>query len=114
MTDLITNSSSESFIIYSREGIRDFKEIISTLIGEDFDDCFVIDIIVDDYVLDYYEDSGTDQDFDDWCFEHDATEYDGSPYIEGLQIIPKNPKYAAQAEALRKIYQIFDIQERAC
>lgn len=84
------------------------------MIGEDFDDCFDLQIITSDYAYEYYEDSGSDLDFEDWCFEHDLEDYEGSPYVEGLQIIPKNPKYAAKAEALRRIYQLFEVQERYC
>lgn len=114
ISDLITNSSSEVFMIYTKEGIESFKEIISTLIGEDFDKRFNLEIYCSDWVIDEYAESGSDLNFEDWCFEHDQNSYDGSTYVEGFGITARDPEYIKQANALNQIYSLFESEERYC
>lgn len=114
ISDLITNSSSEVFMIYTKEGIESFKEIISTLIGEDFDKRFNLEIYCDENVIDDYYDSNSDLSFEDWCFEQDKDSYEGDPYIQGFGITARDPEYIKQANALNRIYSLFESEERYC
>ena len=52
---LFGNSFSEVFMIYTKEGIQDFKDIVSTLIGEPFDDVFILHIDLPDEDSQAYE-----------------------------------------------------------
>lgn len=113
VSDLITNSSSEVFIIYTKEGIESFKEIVSTLIGEDFDNRFTLELIVSEWGQKLYEDENSDLTLEEWCFNHDQNEYE-STYIEGLEIKAKDQEYANQARALNQIYNLFESEERYC
>lgn len=114
ISDLITNSSSESFVIYTKEGIKAFKEIISSLIGEDFNNRFNLHLVYSDWAYDEYEDlPNKDLSFEDWCFEQ-GWEYYRAPVIRGIEIIAKDPKYLSQAINLNKIYTLFEAQERYC
>lgn len=114
ISDLITNSSSEVFMIYTKEGIESFKEIVSTLIGEDFDKRFNLDVYCSEQAVDDYFDSRSDLHIEDWCFEHDKNDYEGSPYIEGFGITARDPEYIKQANALNRIYSLFESEERYC
>ncbi len=42
-------------MIYTKEGIQDFKDIVSTLIGEPFDDVFILHIDLPDKDSQTYE-----------------------------------------------------------
>lgn len=73
ISDIITNSSSEVFVIFTKEGIQTLKNIISELLGKDFDKHFRVDIICNEYCEDDYNERGDDEadlSFEDWCFKH--------------------------------------------
>lgn len=115
-SDLITNSSSEVFIIYTREAIQDFKDIISTLIGENFDDVFNLEILYNEWAEEEYA-ADSDKDglsFEDWCFKHDEQSYEGSPYVVGFNITAKDPKDEVKALELNRIYYLFESETRFC
>lgn len=116
VSDIITNSSSEVFMIFTREGINTFKEIISTLIGEDFDNRFNLEICLNDYALEEYEDDEDkgDMSFEDWCFKHDEQGWEGSTYVEGFYVTAKDPQYKEQASMINQIYCLFESEERYC
>lgn len=114
ISDLITNSSSEVFIMYTKEGIESFKEIISTLIGEDFDKRFNLEIYCSDWVIDEYAKSGSNLSFEDWCFEQDQDNWEDLPYVEGFGITARDPEYIKQANALNRIYNLFESETRYC
>lgn len=117
ISDLITNSSSESFVIYTKEGIQLFKDIVATLIEDDFDNLFNLELVIADYRIDdYYKryESEKDLSLEDWCFKRDLKEYEGYPYIRGLIITAKNPKDVDKANKLNQIYSIFETETRYC
>lgn len=116
VSDIITNSSSEVFMIITREGIETFKEIISNLIGEDFDNRFDLEICLNDYALDEYEedtDKG-DMSFEDWCFMRDEESWEGGLYVKGFYVTAKDLQYKEQALMINQIYALFESQERCC
>lgn len=118
VSDLITNSSSEVFVMYTKEGLQQFKDIVSALIGDDFDNHFNLEIITDDYCApeDYADrpEEYSDMSFEDWCFKHDADCWEGSPFVEGFVITAKNPKDVDKANKLNQIYSIFESETRYC
>ena len=114
ISDLITNSSSEVFVMYTKEGIESFKEIISTLIGEDFDKRFNLEVYCNEHAIDEYAKSGSDLSFEDWCFERDQNNWEGYTYVHGFGITARDPEYVNQANALNQIYSLFESEERYC
>lgn len=118
ISDIITNSSSEVFMIYTKEGIQLFKDIVSTLIKDDFDNHFHLELIICTYdSCDNYADRSIydkDLSFEDWCLKHDETSDEGYPYVEGFKIIAKNPEDKEAAMKLNKIYSIFETTSRYC
>lgn len=118
ISDVITNSSSEIFIIYDKDGIKTFKEIISTLIGEDFDKVFTLHLDIsddDDYLLDRYNESKSDREsFEDWCFKYDQDNFEGPPCIMGFWVEALDPKDENKAKMINQLYTLFESEERCC
>lgn len=111
VSDLITNSSSEVFIVYTKEGIQFFKNIVSTLIGDNFDNHFNLEIVTDDYYApkEYMArpDNYRDMSFENWCFLHDSEYLEDSPFVKGFVIIAKDPKDIDKANKLNQTYSVF-------
>ena len=117
ISDIITNSSSEVFMIFTKEGINTFKEIVSTLIGEDFDNVFNIELYLRDYDKDIeeYHKSGSDLSYEEWCLEHDSElDYYDTPIVRGIRVTAKNPEDEKKAKGLNRIYDLFEIKEIFC
>lgn len=119
ISDLITNSSSEVFVIYTKEGIEILKSVVSELLGRDFDEHFIIEVNCYEYARRTYNNRGEDEadmSFEDWCFKHneDWNDYDGPTAIEGLTIIAKNPEDERIARLISAIPYIFDSESRYC
>lgn len=120
ISDIITNSSSEVFMIFTKEGINTFKEIVSTLIGEDFDNVFNIELELRDYDYDEedYRNSGSDLSYEEWCLEHDSEIYPyddySTPMVRGIRVIAKNPEDEKKAKGLNRIYDLFETREIFC
>ena len=104
--------------MYTKEGIQQFKDIVSTLIGDDFDNHFNLEICTDEYCApdDYAErpDEYKDMSFEDWCFRHDSECWEGSPFVEGFVITAKDPKDDDKANKLNQIYSVFESETRYC
>lgn len=114
ISDLITNSSSEVFVVYTKEGIESFKEIVSTLIGDDFDNHFNLEIYTNEYLMDEYIESGSELSFEDWCFQYDEENWEGRTAVEGFAVTAKNPEDLNKAKAINNIYSLFEGEERYC
>lgn len=119
VSDLITNSSSEVFVMYTRSGIKELKKVVGELLGIDFDDKFSIEIETNNDYLDEYEEreeQERDLSFKDWCLEHcyDANDYEGYPAVLGISINAKDPKDARAAELISTLPLIFESEERYC
>lgn len=104
--------------MYTKEGIQIFKDIVSVLIGDDFDKHFNLELIIDEYCApdDYAErpEEYRDMSFEDWCFKHDVDCWEGSPYVEGFAVTAKDPKDLDKANKLNQIYSIFESETRYC
>ena len=119
VSDLITNSSSEVFVIYTKEGIRTLKDIVSQLLNKDFDEYFTVEIICNEYCWQTYEERPEDESdlsYEDWCFKHceDWNDYDGAPAIENIKIVAKNPEDEKAARLINSIPYIFESESRYC
>lgn len=117
ISDIITNSSSEVFMIFTKEGINTFKEIVSTLIGEDFDNVFDLELELRDYDEDMeeYLKSGSNLSYEEWCLEHDSEfDYYDTPMVRGIIVTAKNPKDEKKAIGLNRIYGLFESIELDC
>lgn len=119
VSDLITNSSSEVFVIYTKEGIRTLKDIVSQLLNKDFDKYFTVEIICNEYCWQTYEERPEDESdlsYEDWCFKHceDWNDYDGAPAIENIKIVAKNPEDEKAARLINSIPYIFESESRYC
>ena len=120
VSDIITNSSSEVFVIFTKEGIKILKEIVSKLLNKDFDKYFRIEVTCYDKCWESYKERYEDEadlSFEDWCFEHcqDWKDYnDGPPAIENVTIVAKNPEDKETARLLNSIPYIFESETRYC
>ena len=117
VSDLITNSSSEAFVVYTKEGIQLFKDIVSTLIEDNFDNHFILELDIDEWYRDDYEtrpEEEKDLSFEDWCFKHDVEDIEGCTYVKGFIITAKDPKDLDKANKLNQIYSIFETETRYC
>lgn len=119
VSDLITNSSSEIFVIYTKEGISTLKDIVSQLLDKDFDEYFTIKVICNEYCWQTYEERPEDESdlsYEDWCFKHceDWNDYDGAPAIENIEIVAKNPEDEKTARLINSIPYIFESESRYC
>lgn len=119
VSDLITNSSSEVFVIYTKEGISTLKDIVSQLLDKDFDEYFTIKVICNEYCWQTYEERPEDESdlsYEDWCFKHceDWNDYDGAPAIENIEIVAKNPEDEKTARLINSIPYIFESESRYC
>lgn len=116
ISDIITNSSSEVFMIYTKEGIQNFKDIISTLIGEPFDDVFTLHIDLPDEdsweYEKYLKEKESYKSFEDWCWKNES--YNDYPNIRGFWVESIDPEDDGRAKMINRIYSLFDIEERYC
>lgn len=118
ISDIITNSSSEIFTIYTKNEIQTLKEMISEIFDEDFDNLFVIDYEIrenDHLDKDFYSRNDQEQSYEDWALKHDENlDYDEIPAIIGIYIRAKNPQNKNKAKALNTILNLFERVEIYC
>lgn len=127
-SDVITNSSSEVFTIYTEEGLEQIKKIVDAVLkvgGSEltFDDLFTIELCFDeDFAWDEYLDEHPDasresvstEELLQFCKDHDNECYEGSTLIDGFSIVAKDKKNTEAAQLLNSIDCIFDHEERYC
>ena len=126
-SDVITNSSSEVFTIYTEEGLEQIKKIVDAVLkvgGSEltFDDLFTIELCFDeDYAWDEYIEEHPDavrenvstEELLQFCKDHN-NDYEGSTLIDGFSIVAKDEKNTEAAQLLNGIDYIFDHEERYC
>jgi len=127
-SDVITNSSSEVFTIYTEEGLEQIKKIVDAVLkvgGSEltFDDLFTIELCFDeDYAWDEYieehpdavRENVSDEELLQFCKDYDDGYYEGGTLIDGFNIIAKDEKNRDIANILSGIDCIFDHEERYC
>lgn len=143
VSDLITNSSTEVFVVYDKGNIADIKNLVNSILSlldpsktfddyftikmsinyEDlfwiFDKYFTVEIICNEYCWQTYEERPEDESdlsYEDWCFKHceDWNDYDGVPAIENIKIVAKNPEDEKAARLINSIPYIFESESRYC
>lgn len=121
ISDIITNSSSEVFVIYDQNGIDAIKALVNSLfrIANSkyvFDDLFDIHFIWDEIVEEYYNDDGgfegTGQTIEEYRqhLQDERLRYgEGGPVITGIKVTPKlnTSECKEVADALSTIDSIF-------
>ena len=120
-TDVITNSSSEIYAIYHKEGLEEIKNIVNEIlkVGESkytFDDLFTIKFLVDTesdilelWENDYpYDKNPTEEQLVEYALNMiDNDPYSNCNYIYGFEVTAKDPKDFKAAQAIDYIDNIF-------
>ena len=115
ISDIITNSSSEIFTIYKKSGFKTIRDIVDELLsltGSDktFDDLFELKIRTTEEADEDYVNSGSNQDFIDWCMDRDSDiniDYK-DPYIESYTIVAKSDEAKSVADKLSNLDNLFE------
>lgn len=118
VTDVVTNSSSEIFVIYRKSDFEFIKEIVNELLklagsNKTFDDLFELKIWTTEEAEEDYAKSGSSQDFIDWCMDKDLDiDIDErNPYIESYTIDAKSEEAKSVAYKLSKLAFLFETVE---
>lgn len=128
ISDIITNSSSEVFVIYDQNGIDTIKDIVNSILKlakseYSCDDLFDIQLVWDDIVEEYYNGDGgfegTGKTLEEYRqdMQDDRLYYrEGCPTIEGIKITPKLDTQECKdaADALSLIDKIFESDSFYC
>lgn len=121
VSDVITNSSSEVFVIYDQEGIDTIKTLVNSILKlskseYSCDDLFDIQFKWDDIAEEYYNDDGglegTGKTLEKYRQDLQADRLcwgEGAPVITGIKVIPKldTPECKEVADMLSSIDTIF-------
>ena len=116
-SDVITNSSSEVFTIYTEEGLEQIKKIVDAVLkvgGSEltFDDLFTIELCFEH--PDAVRENVSTEELLQFCKDRDNECYEGSTLIDGFSIVAKDKKNTEAAQLLNGIDCIFDHEERYC
>jgi hypothetical protein len=120
VSDIITNSSTEVFMIYDEAAFKSIKELANAILAlgnsdKTFDDLFEIKASVSEsFFEDYPEYEGKDE---NEILERARKEdkwRDDYPYVDGYEVTAKNPADADAAKILSKIDNIFDTYAQYC
>ena len=119
ISDIITNSSSEVFVIYTKEGIETLKEIISGIFHKNFDEHFDLKLECNDRHYYDYERRKREEanlSFEEWCLEHSegGSKRDEIPSLLGVSIIAKHPEDEEVVALLNKLPYIFETMSIYC
>lgn len=119
MSDIITNSSSEVFMVYNNDSLNQVKELVNAILSINnenkytFDDLFTIDVCFDKERLmectnNEYE-GLSDEELLVKAYEYDEENYsEGYPIVYGYKVTAKNIKDDSVADKLSKIDKIFE------
>lgn len=115
ISNIITNSSSEIFVIYRKSDFEFIKEIINELLklagsNKTFDDLFELKIWTTEEAEEAYAKSGSSQNFIDWCMDKDLDiDIDErNPYIESYTIDAKSEEAESVAYKLSNLAFLFE------
>ena len=125
ISDIITNSSTEVFMMYTEESLEDVKNLVNAILklnGNDktFDDYFEIKFLIDDdFKNDYLEEHPDATDEEIYRDAIGTAEYDydnESPYppIDGIEVIAKCKEAEECAKLLSGIGDIFETYASYC
>lgn len=121
VSDIITNSSTEVFMVYDDSAFKNIKELVNAILalaGSDqtFDDLFEIKACVSEYFIEQYPEYANlpEDELLAKAQEIDEDRYDGYPYVSHYKVTAKEAKNIATAEILSKIDEIFDTYAHYC
>lgn len=124
VSDIITNSSSEVFMVYSDQSFKQIKELVNAILainGENkytFDDLFEVEANMDkEWFLEQYPeyDGLSDEELLEKARQHDEDNYgDGYPYVNGYVVTAKNVAHDDIATKLSSLDRIFESYVSYC
>ena len=114
-SDVITNSSSEVFVMYDREGVESIKKLVDSILEcadstETFDTLFDIEFELDEDYIQSNKDM-TKEELYEQALEDNWTG-EGYPTIIGIKVTSKDEKNAKAARLLSNIDKIFESENR--
>lgn len=114
-SDVITNSSSEVFVMYDREGVESIKKLVDSILEcadstETFDTLFDIEFELDEDYIQSNKDM-TKEELYEQALEDNWTG-EGYPTIIGIKVTSKDEKNAETARLLSNIDKIFESENR--
>jgi hypothetical protein len=120
-SDIITNSSSEVFMVYDGHAFKKIKELVNAILAatgyeQTFDDMFEIKPhISEDFVCEYPEYSDlSEEELLEKAYEHDNDRYDGWPVVDSYVVTAKDEKNEKLADILSGIDGIFETYAMYC
>ena len=123
VSDIITNSSTEVFMVYDENSLKQIKELVNAILDlgnnkERFDDLFECEITFDrERLLDEYPEYEdlTNEELLEKAYEYDdENSYEGYPVVDGYVITAKNVKDDALAKKLSELDKIFNTYAAYC
>lgn len=123
VSDIITNSSSEVFMVYNNESFKDIKELVNAIlnINKDnkytFDDLFEIKALLEkEYFLESYPEyeGMTDDELLEKARCIDEENCEGYPFVCGYEVTAKKTENEEVAGILSKIDRIFETYVSYC
>ena len=120
VSGIITNSSSEVFMVYSDQSFKQIKELVNAILainGENkytFDDLFEVEANMDkEWFLEQYPeyDGLSDEELLEKARQYDEENYgEGYPYVNGYVVTAKNVAHddiSAKLSSLDKIFESY-------
>lgn len=118
-SDVITNSSSEVFCVYTEEGIQKIKDLVNSILEitgseQTCDDLFEISLIPDEDIAEILEDATgiepTEEEIMDYALKQQHDQYE-RPVFYGIDVKAKDSNCEKAAELLSYIDNIFEFRE---
>lgn len=123
ISDIITNSSTEVFMVYDDHSFKAIKELVNAIlsINKDnkytFDDLFTVEALFDKESFlsenPEYKDL-TDDELLQKAYEYDEDNYDSYPYVNNYIVKAKSKVHDDVAQVLSQIDNIFQTYARYC
>lgn len=130
INDVITNSSSETFLAIHSDTLDSVKEICTSLIGlgmdseeaallgrsPEFDDYFTIEVNWRDKEAaeEAWDEEGNVGTLEEFAIKMDSEDSDHYPYLNGFTVKAKSPEYEKVAEKVNKMNDLFNATEYYC
>lgn len=121
VSDIITNSSTEVFMVYDNSAFKNIKELVNAILAlagsnQTFDDLFEIKACVSEYFLDEYPEYAglTENEILERARMIDKDNYDSYPYVNHYEVVAKDVKNDNTAKILSQIDEIFNTYARYC
>lgn len=123
VSDIITNSSSEVFMVYDADGLKRIKELVNAVLSLNenntytFDDLFTIeaDLEVEEFLDEYPDFAGLGyEDLLREAYLIDEDNYGSYPWVHGYTVTARNPKNDEIAEKLSNLDKIFTSYATYC